>query len=100
MSEDQPNNPLHGLTLETILTRLVERYGWEGLARRITIRCFEFDPSLKSSLVFLRRTPWAREKLERLYVRTKFKPASQRPEKPRAFPENDSSENIESSDFK
>lgn len=70
MPEEQPNNPLHGLTLEFILTRLVERYRWEGLARRITVRCFETEPSIKSSLVFLRRTPWAREKVERLYLRT------------------------------
>jgi len=73
MSEEQPNNPLHGLTLEAILTRLVDHYGWEGLARRITVRCFELDPSIKSSLIFLRRTPWAREKVERLYVRTRFR---------------------------
>lgn len=73
MSEEQPNNPLHGLTLEAILTRLVDHYGWEGLARRITIRCFELDPSVKSSLTFLRRTPWAREKVERLYLRTRFR---------------------------
>ena len=73
MSDEQPNNPLHGLTLEAILTRLVDHYGWEGLARRITIRCFELDPSVKSSLTFLRRTPWAREKVERLYLRTRFR---------------------------
>ena len=73
MSDEQPNNPLHGLTLEAILTRLVDHYGWEGLARRITIRCFELDPSLKSSLTFLRRTPWARDKVERLYLRTRFR---------------------------
>lgn len=73
MSEEQPNNPLHGLTLEAILTRLVEYYGWEGLAKRIRIRCFAFDPSIKSSLTFLRRTPWAREKVERLFLGTKFK---------------------------
>ncbi|MFA5851424.1 MAG: VF530 family protein [Spirochaetales bacterium] len=73
MSEEQPNNPLHGLTLEAILTRLVDHYGWEGLARRITIRCFELDPSIKSSLIFLRRTPWARNKVERLYLRTRFR---------------------------
>lgn len=76
MSEEQPNNPLHGLTLEYILTRLVEHYGWESLARRITIRCFELDPSIKSSLIFLRRTPWAREKVERLYIRTRFRKPS------------------------
>jgi len=73
MSEEQPNNPLHDLTLEAILTRLVDHYGWEGLARRITVRCFELDPSIKSSLVFLRRTPWAREKVEQLYTRTRFR---------------------------
>ena len=64
------NDPLHGLTLETIVTRLVEHHGWEELGRRIDIRCFNFDPSVKSSLQFLRRTPWARQKVEELYVRT------------------------------
>lgn len=73
MSEEQPNNPLHGITLEAMLTRLVDHYGWEGLGRRIRIRSFTIDPSIKSSLVFLRRTPWAREKLERLYLHTRFK---------------------------
>ncbi len=72
MDEDQPpvesNDPLHGLTLEVILTRLLELYGWEGLAERIPVRCFESDPSIKSSLVFLRRTPWARTKVEKLYL--------------------------------
>lgn len=66
----QPNNPLHGLTLENILTRLQEHYGWEGLGERINIRCFQADPSVKSSLKFLRKTPWAREKVEALYLRT------------------------------
>lgn len=61
-------DPLHGVTLETILTRLVEHYGWEELGRAIEIRCFNFDPSVKSSLVFLRKTPWARKKVEDLYV--------------------------------
>jgi uncharacterized protein (DUF2132 family) len=65
-----PPNPLHGMTLEAILTALVERYGWDGLAERIDIRCFKSDPSIKSSLTFLRRTPWAREKVEALYVRS------------------------------
>ena len=65
-----PANPLHGMTLEAILTALVERYGWDGLAQRIDIRCFKSDPSIKSSLTFLRRTPWAREKVEALYVRS------------------------------
>ncbi len=68
MTELQPNNPLHGLTLETILTRLVERHGWEGLARTIEIRCFTYDPSIQSSLKFLRKTPWARKKVEELYL--------------------------------
>lgn len=71
MSE-QKNNPLHGLTLETIVTRLVEHYGWEELGERINIRCFQSDPSVKSSLKFLRKTPWAREKVEQLYLNTRF----------------------------
>jgi uncharacterized protein (DUF2132 family) len=70
MSAEQPNNPLHGMTLEMILTRLVEQYGWDELGRRIDIKCFKNDPSLKSSLKFLRRTPWAREKVESLYLNT------------------------------
>ncbi|RTE52068.1 DUF2132 domain-containing protein [Arenibacter aquaticus] len=61
-------NPLHGITLATILDTLVEKYGWEELGSRINIRCFNHDPSIKSSLKFLRRTPWAREKVEKLYV--------------------------------
>lgn len=65
-----PNpDPLHGKTLESILVALVEHYGWEELGSRIEIRCFTHDPSIKSSLVFLRKTPWARTKVERLYVR-------------------------------
>ncbi|MDD3981996.1 MAG: VF530 family protein [Spirochaetales bacterium] len=72
MSEEQPNNPLHGLTLEAILTRLVKHYQWEGLAARIRVRCFSSDPSIKSSLTFLRKTPWARIKVETLYLRTNF----------------------------
>ena len=62
------NDPLHGLTLEKILTELVAHYGWPGLGQRIDIRCFQFDPSIKSSLQFLRRTPWARAKVEELYL--------------------------------
>jgi uncharacterized protein (DUF2132 family) len=69
----QTNNPLHGLTLATIVTQLHEHYGWETLASRIDIRCFKSDPSVKSSLKFLRKTPWARTKVETLYLRTKFK---------------------------
>ncbi len=65
-------DPLHGITLEAIVTRLAAHYGWEELGRRIAIRCFTHDPSVKSSLTFLRRTPWARQKVEQLYVRTRF----------------------------
>lgn len=72
MMSEQKNNPLHGLTLETIVTRLVEHYGWDELRERITIRCFQSDPSVKSSLKFLRKTPWAREKVEQLYLNTHF----------------------------
>ncbi|MCL7462124.1 VF530 family protein [Pseudomonas sp. NW5] len=68
MSASAPN-PLHGVTLEALLTALVAHYGWDGLAQRIDIRCFKSDPSIKSSLTFLRRTPWAREKVEALYLR-------------------------------
>ncbi|MFD1142888.1 VF530 family protein [Larkinella insperata] len=70
MNTPQPNNPLHGKTLENILTELVDRYGWEKLGQRIPIRCFTYDPSIKSSLTFLRKTPWARQKVEELYLRT------------------------------
>lgn len=62
------SDPLHGITLQTILERLVEHYGWEALGRRIRIRCFMSDPSIKSSLTFLRKTPWARLKVENLYL--------------------------------
>ena len=65
---DQANNPLHGITLEQIVTSLVEYYGWEDLGLRIDIRCFNNDPSVKSSLKFLRKTPWARKKVEDLYL--------------------------------
>jgi uncharacterized protein (DUF2132 family) len=70
MSEFQSKDPLHGITLEKILNALVERYGWEELGLRIDIRCFNFDPSIKSCLTFLRKTPWARKKVEDLYVWT------------------------------
>ena len=69
MSE-QTNNPLHGVTLEQLLTRLLEQYGWEGLAQRIDINCFKSDPSIKSSLKFLRKIEWARKKVEHLYIST------------------------------
>lgn len=64
----QPRNPLHGVTLERIVTLLAGHYGWPGLAERIPLRCFTSEPSVASSLKFLRRTPWAREKVERLYL--------------------------------
>ena len=64
----QPRNPLHGLTLEAIVTALVAHYGWEGLSQRVPVRCFASDPSIASSLKFLRRTPWARDKVEGLYL--------------------------------
>ena len=64
----QPRNPLHGLTLEAIVTALVAHYGWDGLAQRIPVRCFASDPSMGSSLKFLRKTPWARDKVEGLYL--------------------------------
>ncbi|MFT7366230.1 MAG: hypothetical protein ACI9OW_001130 [Marinobacter psychrophilus] len=70
MSEEQPNSPLHGVTLEKIVTRLEQHYGWEELAQRININCFKSDPSIKSSLKFLRRTQWARDKVEDLYLST------------------------------
>lgn len=70
MNQAQPNNPLHGLTLEKILTRLVEHYGWSGLYREVRVNCFDNDPSIKSSLKFLRKTQWARDKVEALYINT------------------------------
>ena len=67
---NQPNNPLQGKTLETMLVFLVSEYGWEEMSRRVHINCFANDPSIKSSLTFLRRTPWARNKVEQLYIKT------------------------------
>jgi uncharacterized protein (DUF2132 family) len=67
-SAQQPRNPLHGITLERIVTELVDYYGWPGLGDRIQLRCFNVDPSITSSLRFLRKTPWAREKVEGLYL--------------------------------
>jgi uncharacterized protein (DUF2132 family) len=66
--EEQSKNPLHGKTLEMILQHLVDLYGWEDLGQIIRINCFTYDPSIKSSLTFLRKTPWARKKVEDLYV--------------------------------
>jgi len=82
----QPNNPLHGVKLITMLEELVEHYGWERLASKININCFKKDPSIKSSLTFLRKTPWARDEVERLYVffykkrQLKEEKAKQKPE--------------------
>lgn len=67
-TKEQMNDPLHGVTLEKVLTFLVELYGWETLGEKIRIKCFNENPSIKSSLVFLRKTPWARTKVEGLYV--------------------------------
>ena len=67
---ENPNNPLHGIKLEMIIDKLVEHYGWNELGYRINIRCFNSEPSVKSSLKFLRKTPWSREKVENLYIRT------------------------------
>ncbi|MGI1677604.1 MAG: VF530 family protein [Cellvibrionaceae bacterium] len=68
MNKEQPNDPLHGVTLEMIIKKLVDHYGWDGLAQRVNINCFKSDPSIKSSLKFLRKTQWARDKVEALYV--------------------------------
>jgi uncharacterized protein (DUF2132 family) len=70
MSGEQSNNPLHGLTLESIVVKLADHYGWAELANRISINCFKKYPSVKSSLTFLRKTPWARAEVENLYVST------------------------------
>lgn len=71
MTPAQPKDPLHGVTLETIVTALEAELGWERMADQIDIRCFRYDPSVKSSLQFLRRTPWARAKVEALYLSTR-----------------------------
>jgi len=70
MTNPQPNNPLHGITLEMIVTQLVKQYGWVELGKRIPIRCFNENPSIQSSLKFLRRTPWARKKVEDLFLKS------------------------------
>ena len=69
---EQPNNPLHGITLEKLLNQLVDHYGWDELGREIDIRCFNWEPSIKSSLKFLRKTQWARDEVEALYLATDF----------------------------
>ena len=68
MSKEQPDNPLHDVTLEKVVTSLVDHYGWDGLAQRVDINCLKSYPSIKSSLKFLRRTQWARVKVEDLYI--------------------------------
>jgi uncharacterized protein (DUF2132 family) len=80
MTESANPNVLHGVILKTILTRLVESYGWEDLGRRIRVKCFTIDPSINSSLKFLRKTPWAREKVEHLYVLTAWNNLNKWPE--------------------
>jgi uncharacterized protein (DUF2132 family) len=72
MADTHSNDPLHGVTLETVLRKLVNKYGWDGLAKRIGIRCFKSDPSVSSSLKFLRKTPWARKQVEDLFVNSRF----------------------------
>ena len=69
LPKPQPNNPLHGITLEMLLTQLVQHYGWAELSKLVPIRCFYHEPSIKSSLKFLRRTPWARKSVEDLYLK-------------------------------
>lgn len=79
-NEHQSKDPMHGVTLEMIVRSLYDRYGWEELGRRINIRCFNNDPSVKSSLAFLRKTPWARQKVEALYLKSlrESRPGGQR----------------------
>jgi uncharacterized protein (DUF2132 family) len=72
MADTHANDPLHGVTLETMLRKLVHKYDWPGLAKRIDINCFKSDPSINSSLKFLRKTPWARKQVEELYLNSKF----------------------------
>jgi uncharacterized protein (DUF2132 family) len=72
MADTHENDPLHGITLETILRKLVDKYGWDGLAKRIDVNCFKTDPSIGSSLKFLRTTPWARKEVEDLFVNSRF----------------------------
>lgn len=81
--EEQPNNPLHGVKLITILESLVEHYGWEKLAMKININCFKNDPSIQSSLKFLRKTPWARDQVEQLYLFLEKKKQNKQDKKPK-----------------
>ncbi len=75
----QPKNPLHGVTLEAVVVRLVEQFGWPALGKRIRVQCFLVDPSVRSALTFLRKTPWARAKVEALYLETYHPPPGRRP---------------------
>ncbi len=72
MADEHANDPLHGVTLEKMLSRLVNKYGWDGLAKRVRINCLKSEPTIKSVLNFLRKTPWARKKVEELYLSSKF----------------------------
>jgi uncharacterized protein (DUF2132 family) len=72
MNDTRVQNPLEGITLKTIVTKLIDDYGWEELGKRINIKCFTSNPSLNSSLKFLRKTPWARQKVEELYLRSQW----------------------------
>ncbi len=81
--DQNPKDPLHGITLQNILERLVKRHGWEEMARRMPIRCFQFEPSIKSSLTFLRKTPWARQKVEAWFIRELMTYRPEKPEEPR-----------------
>jgi len=81
--DQNPKDPLHGITLKDILERLVKRHGWEEMARRVPIRCFQFEPSLKSSLTFLRKTPWARQKVEGWFIRELLTYRPEKPEEPK-----------------
>ena len=81
MSKHHNQDPLHGMTLKAIMTQLIEHYGWVELAKRIRINCFSKDPSLNSSLTFLRKTPWARNKVETLYVQTSWTDTTDNPYK-------------------
>jgi uncharacterized protein (DUF2132 family) len=77
MTDQNSYDPLHGVTLKMILSELVENFGWEEMGRRIDVRCFTHDPSIPSSLKFLRRTPWARDKVEEMYLRWKLEKSEQ-----------------------
>lgn len=83
--KSNPNNPLHGITLEMILNALVDQQGWEAMAKAVPIRCFSHEPSVKSSLTFLRRTPWARTEVEALYLKGKVGPGRQTQKNPPPF---------------